>query len=71
MFQVNCNSLFTLFINILFKWQTFKVAQKILEVACNDRQFSVQESAIGVLGLMCKHEKARKVDYKQKNIFLF
>jgi len=43
------------------KMISLKVPQKLLEVACHDTQFSVQESALNVLRLFCKHEKAKKV----------
>jgi len=38
-----------------------KIAQRLVEIACGDSQFGVQESALNVVGLMCKHEKGRKV----------
>lgn len=38
-----------------------KVPQKLLEIACNDTQFNVQESALNVLRLLCKHDKGKKV----------
>lgn len=40
-----------------------KVPQKLLEVACHDTQFSVQESALNVLRLLCKHDKPKKVNF--------
>jgi len=38
-----------------------KVAQKLVEMACSDTQFSVQESALNVVRVMCKHERGRAV----------
>lgn len=45
------------------KMISLKVPQKLLEVACHDTQFSVQESALNVLRIFCKHDKAKKVIY--------
>jgi hypothetical protein len=49
------------------KMINLKIAQKLVEVACNDTQFNVQESALNVLRIMCKHEKAKKV-FKMFNL---
>jgi hypothetical protein len=46
------------------KMVVLKVPQKLLEIACNDTQFNVQESALNVLRLLCKHEKGKKVRKK-------
>ena len=43
------------------KMISLKVPQKLLEVACHDTQFTVQESALNVLKIFCKHDKAKKV----------
>ncbi len=39
-----------------------KVPQKILECACHDTQFTVQESSLKTLRILCKYEKAKKVN---------
>jgi hypothetical protein len=38
-----------------------KIPQKILDVACHDTQFNVQENALIVLKSLCKYAKAKKV----------
>jgi hypothetical protein len=38
---------------------SLKIPQKLLDVACHDTQFSVQESALNTLKMFCKYEKAR------------
>lgn len=43
------------------KMITLKIPQKVLDVACHDTQFNVQESALNVLKSFCKYEKAKKV----------
>ncbi len=40
---------------------TYKVPHKLLEIVCHDTQLSVQESALNVLKILCKHEKAKKI----------
>lgn len=49
------------------KMVTLKIPQKVLDVACHDTQFSVQESALNVLSLFCKYEKARKVSQQNRS----
>ncbi len=46
------------------KMINLKVPQKLLEVACRDTQFSVQENALNVLRSFCQHEKAKKVKFR-------
>lgn len=46
------------------KMITLKIPQKVLDVACHDTQFNVQESALNVLKSFCKYEKAKKVKLK-------
>ncbi len=45
------------------KMIALKLPQKLLDVACHDTQFSVQENALSVLKSFCKHEKAKKVSF--------
>ena len=45
---------------------SLKIPQKLLEIACHDSHFNVQERALNSLKLFCKHEKAKKVIYKNK-----
>lgn len=42
------------------KMIALKIPHKLLELACHDTQFGVQESALNALNSLCKHEKARK-----------
>jgi hypothetical protein len=43
------------------KMINLKIPQKVLDVACHDTQFNVQESALNALKAFCKYEKAKKV----------
>lgn len=43
---------------------SLKIPQKLLEMACHDTQFTVQESALNVLRALCQHDKAKKVSKK-------
>ncbi|RNA34069.1 serine threonine- kinase 36-like [Brachionus plicatilis] len=42
------------------KMISLKIPHKLLELACHDIQFGVQESALNALFALCKHDKARK-----------
>ena len=43
------------------KMLSLKAPQKLLEVACHDTQFTVQEKALNVLNIFVLNEKAKKV----------
>ena len=43
------------------KMLSLKAPQKLLEVACHDTQFTVQEKALNVLNIFVHNEKAKKV----------
>jgi fused len=43
------------------KMAQLKIPQKILEIACNDTQFIVKETALLVLRSLCNHDKAKKI----------
>lgn len=45
------------------KMLSLKAPQKLLEVACHDTQFTVQEKALNVLNIFVHNEKAKKVSF--------